>query len=479
MNHKLETFMELYCTRPGCPRPLNLDVNLDDPTVLKRVPQKYCTACGMPLILADRYVPSKLLGQGGFGSAFLARDRYSPKMRRCVVKLFQPAGNLNPQQLQTAQTLFAREAEVLEELGNQHPQIPDLFAFFDLTVPSLQPGKQDQFFYLVQEFIDGQNLEEELTQKGKFSPDEVLHILREILPVLQFVHEHGSIHRDIKPSNIMRSRQGRLFLLDFGAVKQVTKVPAPGASSTGIYSIGYAPPEQMSGGQIYPSTDLYALAVTCLILLTGKPPTELFDSYNNQWHWKNYAQVSPRLANILDRMLLPTPNQRFQSAEEVLKALYPPQTPAPQASSPLSPIPSTVAPTAANVSPPPVLSRPRFSLIEVLVGAAFTGCEGALVAIALTSLLPVPGISIGLTGAIIGGLIYAQYRRIIEGKDLPILIGIVLAVIWVFRLVPPWVTNLAGNPILGIVLIGMLAAAGAIAVTALFRLIYKLLSTIL
>ncbi|HAZ48907.1 MAG TPA: serine/threonine protein kinase [Cyanobacteria bacterium UBA11369] len=465
--------MELYCTRPACPRPLNLFSDLDDPATLKRVPQKYCTTCGMPLILADRYMPLKLLGQGGFGAAFLARDRYTPTMRRCVVKLFQPSGNLTPQQLQTAQNLFEREAEVLEELGNQHAQIPDLFAFFQLTVPSLQPGKKEQFFYLVQELIDGENLEEEFTKNGKFSESQVLEILQQILPVLQFVHEHGSIHRDIKPSNIMRSRKGSLFLLDFGAVKQVTKVAGSSASSTGIYSMGYAPPEQMSGGQVYPSTDLYALAVTCLTLLTGKPPNELFDTYNNQWNWKTYAQVSPRLANILDRMLLTSPNQRYHSAQEVLAALtLPPPAP---------PVQTTAAVTPANPPPPAISVRPRFSLVEVLGAAAFSGFEGGLIAIALSSLPVTPGISMGLTVAIVGCLIYAQYRRILEGKDLPILIGISLTIVLIFRnaLVPAWIITLFGNPIVGVLFVAGLTAAGAIAVTALFRLIYKILSLML
>jgi len=301
-------------------------------------------ACGMPLILRDRYLPLKLLGQGGFGVAVLARDRDTPAMRRCVVKLFKPAGYLTPQQLQTAQNLFSREAEVLEELGNQHPQIPELFAFFELNVPSFPPGKQDQFFYLVQEYINGEDLEEELDRKGKFSENEILEVLRQILSVLQFVHEQGSIHRDIKPSNIMRDRQGRLYLLDFGAVKQVTKVASTGGS-TGIYSMGFAPPEQMSGSQVYPATDLYALAVTCLTLLTGKQPQELFDSYANQWNWRNYAPVSDRTANVLDRMLLPTPNLRFQSAQEVLAALtphQPPQTP-PPASISQPTVPATIS----------------------------------------------------------------------------------------------------------------------------------------
>ncbi|HEY9661240.1 MAG TPA: serine/threonine-protein kinase, partial [Allocoleopsis sp.] len=236
--------MELYCTRPTCPRPLNRFADLDDSTILKTVPQKYCTACGMPQILAGRYLPLKLLGRGGFGAAFLSRDRYTPTMRFCVVKQFQPVGNLTPDQLDLAQRLFEREAEVLEQLGNRHPQIPDLLAFFELDVPSRTPGETEKFFYLAQEFIDGQNMEELLEQRGSFSEAEVTQVLLSILKVLQFVHENGSIHRDIKPSNIMRHRDGSYYLLDFGAVKQVTTTAAmagqPPGHSTGIYSRGYA-----------------------------------------------------------------------------------------------------------------------------------------------------------------------------------------------------------------------------------------------
>ncbi|HEY9632194.1 MAG TPA: protein kinase [Coleofasciculaceae cyanobacterium] len=475
--------MEIYCTRHGCPRPQNNFPELDDRATLNIVKEKYCISCGMPLILVGHYIPLKLLGRGGFGAAFLARDRHTPAMRQCVVKQFQPSGDLNPQQLKIAQELFEREAEVLEQLGSQNNQIPDLFAFFQLSVPTLQPGTEDQFFYLVQEFIDGKNLEEELAEKGIFSEAEVLHVLREILKVLKFVHENGSIHRDIKPSNIMRDRRnGRLYLLDFGAVKQVTRAAAAGTGgrSTGIYSMGFAPPEQMSGGQVYPSTDLYALAVTMITLLTGKEPGELYDSYNNQWNWRNEAQVSNTFADVLDRMLLPTPNQRFQSAQEALDALTPRQTP-PQPQVQVQSPPRVVPPVSQppfsqpqSVPSSPAPSRQSaFPLIPVLTGAAFTGFEGALLFIALSSLLPSPGSSIGLWGAIMGGLIFAQFRRIIEKFDFLIIGGLTLAAVVFFQVLRQ------GIPIQLVIVISVLAGAAAIAVTALFRLVYLLLSRIL
>jgi serine/threonine-protein kinase len=463
--------MEVYCTRSGCPRPQNYFGDLDDSATLKTVQQKYCTTCGMPLILVGRYLPLKLLGQGGFGAAFLARDRYTPGMRQCVVKQFQPSGDLTSTQLELAQKLFEREAEVLEEIGSQHDQIPDLYAFFELNVPGLQPRKQDRFFYLVQEFIDGKNLEEELAEKGKFSQAEVLQVLREILKVLKFVHENGSIHRDIKPSNIMRHRNGKLYLLDFGAVKQVTKAAVGTGSSTGIYSMGFAPPEQMAGGEVYPSTDLYALAVTAVILLTGKEATELFDAYSNQWNWRSQVTVSDRLANVLDRMLLPAPSQRFQSAEAVIAALTPAKKPAP--STPVNPppqVPPSPPVTTTPPPPPPVARRPAFSTLELLAGAAFSGFEGGLIAIALASLLQPSVISLGLSALILGILIFAQSRRWIEKVDLLIIAGITFAIIFLLPILRDGLT------IQVVAFLALVAGLVAIALTALFRLIYKLLS---
>jgi serine/threonine protein kinase len=481
--------MEIHCTRPGCPRPQNSFSDLDDSSTLKTTQQKYCTSCGMPLILAGRYLPMQLLGKGGFGAAFLARDRYTPTMRYCVVKQFQPAGNLNEQQLEIAQQLFEREAAVLEDLGNQHKQIPDLYAFFPLLVPARQGKKEEQFFYLVQQFIDGQTLEEELATKSQFSEAEVLEVLLEMLDVLAFVHQNNTIHRDIKPSNIMRDKKGRLYLLDFGAVKQVTVVNPQSGRSTGIYSMGFAPPEQMSGSQVYPSTDLYALAATCLNLLTGKPSEELYDSFNYCWNWKNYVpQTSDRLAMILDRMLMQIPKDRFQSAQEVLDALnfqpLPPQqgtnTYVQQPSVSLgtkigqSPVVNPPpSPSVVNSPPtPPVRRGYSFSLLELLGSSAFIGFEGVLFYIALTHLLPSPGVSIGLLGACMGGIVFAMSRRFVEGKDLPILAGLS----FLLMLVPLLRGGLA---ISTIAIFAALGGVAAVAVTALFRLIYKILSRFL
>ncbi|BAY75902.1 serine/threonine protein kinase [Nostoc linckia NIES-25] len=463
--------MEVYCTRPRCPRPQNYFADLDDITTLKTTQQKYCISCGMPLLLDGRYVTVKLLGRGGFGAAFLARDRRIPGMRQCVVKQFQPAGNLTSTQLQQAQLMFEREAEVLAQIGNEHEQIPDLFAFFPVIVNSLQSGQQDQFFYLVQEYIDGQNLEEELTQQGQFSEQKVLEVLQEILKILKFVHERGIIHRDIKPSNIMRRRDGKLFLLDFGAVKQVANVASGAASSTGIYSMGFAPPEQMTGGQVFPSTDLYALAVTVITLLTDKEATQLFDAYSNQWKWRGQVNLNPRLSNVLDKMLLPAANQRFQSAQEVLDALKSRSLASTQINSP------SVTPQSPQSPSPPVprtpVTQPMFSTLELLGGAAFSGFEGALIAIALFSLVKSPIITLIVASVILGMLIFAQTRRWIEKFDLLIIPAITFAIIFFL----PFLQG--GLDIQSVVLLAVAASLVAISLTAVFRLIYKLLSLIL
>ncbi|MBN3923202.1 serine/threonine-protein kinase [Nostoc sp. NMS4] len=466
--------MEVYCTRPRCPRPQNYFADLDDITTLKTTEQKYCTTCGMPLLLDGRYVTTKLLGRGGFGAAFLARDRRIPGMRQCVVKQFQPAGNLSLNQLQQAQLMFEREAEVLSQLGNDHEQIPDLFAFFPVIVNGLQPGQQDQFFYLVQEYIDGQNLEEELAQQGKFSEQQVLEVLQEILKVLKFVHHRGIIHRDIKPSNIMRRRDGRLFLLDFGAVKQVTNVAlGSAASSTGIYSMGFAPPEQMAGGQVFPSTDLYALAVTIIILLTNQEAVQLLDAYSNQWKWRSQVSVNPHLADILDKMLLPAANQRLQSAQDVLDALNSQADQAPiQINSPSVKLPPQ-PPNSSPVVPRRPPTQPAFSTLELLGGAAFSGFEGALIAIALFSIVKEPIVTFVIASVILGILIFAQTRRWIEKFDLLIIPTITFAIIFFLRFLQ------GGIGIEGVVFLAVGAGLVAISLTAVFRLIYKLLSLLL
>jgi serine/threonine protein kinase len=491
--------MQIYCTRPGCVKPHNQFPELSDPATLKSSAQRFCVTCGMPLFLQDRYVTSKLLGEGGFGAAYLAIDRYTPKQRPCVVKQFKPAFALNPKQLEMAQSLFFREAEVLDTLGNEHPQIPDLFASFDLDVVNRATGGHDRFFYLVQEYIDGLTLEQELHDKGTFSELAIVSLLTAMLPILAFIHRHNAIHRDIKPSNIMRNREGLLYLLDFGAMRDITK-GSPN-TSTGIYSQGYAPPEQVAGQGVTYSSDLYALAVTCVVLLTGKEPQKLFDSARNSWNWRSDAQVSGGLADILDRMLKAQPSSRFTDTKEVAAALVgllpqkgaagkpviplagnltmppppmpiaPPTAP-PSLQTPLQtppPMPAvqkaTPGPVVETPKPPKTLSF-RFTLGETITNAAFAGFEGALLAVGLGEMQLAPAMTAGLWFAIALAIVGLMSWRVIEGIDLLIFAALSLGLaVFLFKGV-----LLTGMPLL-------LGAAGVVVFAALlFRLVYNGLS---
>jgi len=465
--------MEVICTRPTCPRPQNSFAELDDLSQLKTIQQRYCKTCGMPLILAGRYIPSKLLGKGGFGAAFLAVDRYTPTIRKCVVKQFQPSGQLDSEDLDTAQKLFEREAEALENLGKEHQQIPNLYAFFPLIVQNIDNSKEEQFFYIVQELIDGLTLEQELESQGKFSAAQIQMVLEEMLKILNFVHEKGTIHRDIKPSNIMKDKQGRLYLLDFGAVRQIasgagTKIQG---KSTGIYSLGFAPPEQMAGAEVYPCTDLYALAASCINLATGKTPDQLYDVYNNELNWKPEAkQLSDRLINILDIMLKPAPRDRFQSASEVLNALtYPTSITGTSQPGVIAQPPPTVIPPTPLQPPRGSITWATFSPLELISSAAFTGFETALLLIVLRNFFSVP-VSLGILAVILVGLVFAQYRRGIEKWDLLIFAVISALLMW-------FLPVLRGSYSRELALFfAAMVGIGAVFATTVFRIVYVLLS---
>ncbi|MBD2268052.1 SUMF1/EgtB/PvdO family nonheme iron enzyme [Anabaena sp. FACHB-1391] len=284
-----------------------------NPTCLHQNPQgtNFCENCGSKILLDDRYRPIKFLGEGGFGRTFQAVDEKRLNTP-CVIKQFLPqqAGSAA---LAKATELFQQEAKRLQELG-KHPQIPDLEAFFP----------QDGRLYLVQDFIDGQNLLEEFQNQGKLKEPQIRIILTELLPVLQFIHDNQVIHRDIKPENIIRSKTGQLFLIDFGVSKETS-----GTILTRVGTVtgtpGYAPPEQFRG-MVYHSSDLYSLAVTCVRLLTGHfqeadGADKLFDTRKMQWQWQKYVSLSQELTTVLETMLQDIPTRRYDSAAEVLAAL--------------------------------------------------------------------------------------------------------------------------------------------------------------
>lgn len=438
----------------------------------------------MPLLLGGRYIVEKPIARGGFGATFLARDRYTPAMKRCVVKLLQPIG-FTSSQMVIAKQMFEREATVLEDLGT-HPQIPDLLAYFEV-----QAG-QDEFFYLVQEFVDGFTLEQIVEQHGAIAEADVLEIMQSLLPVLTFIHEKGSIHRDIKPANIMvRKSDQAYFLLDFGAVKQVAGV-AQGQKSTGIFTPGYGAPEQMRGDTVFPATDLYAFAVTCLFLLTGKEPEELFDVNYNRWTWDRFIKLNPNLNNVLHKMLETAPSDRFASAADVLQALH-------QKSSfhlntilqPPAPVASSVPSPAAVITPPvakPVAQRSQktplllsASIPTQFIAAFLLGVEGMLLwEVSRTlgiSLIGTPAnlIVFGVAMALISIL---RITSILDNKDLFVFINLFsIGGLWAAKSFLSGLSNLPD--LLSILPICGVAGFSAIALMAAFRLIFQLLYSLL
>ena len=324
-----------YCLNPHCPKPENpADV-------------KFCRTCGYKLLLKERYRAIKPIGQGGFGKTFLAVDEDKPSKPRCVIKQFYPQAQ-GTNTLAKAVELFNQEAVQLDELG-KHPQIPELLAYFT----------QEDRQYLVQEFIDGQNLAQELAHRGAFNEIQIRQLLNDLLSVLQFCHARHVIHRDIKPENIIRESdaygkgeaQRKLVLVDFGAAKSTTGTPL-NQTGTSIGSPEYVAPEQMRGRAVFAS-DIYSLGATCINLLTKRSPFDSYDTNNDTWVWQQYLQtpVSNQLSRILNKMLESIPVRRYQTVDEVFKDLnHQPQaaaTPAPPAK------PLTTQPT----SPPAVVPK--------------------------------------------------------------------------------------------------------------------------
>ena len=355
--------IEVYCTRPNCQDPINTipERNL----YTKPIKQRFCANCGMPLILDNCFVTLRPLvaesERGGFGRTFLARDLKFPDLPLRVIKQLHPRVSPSESQLADIERLFQGEASVLGKLT--HSQIPRAWAFAKIEAPhdlqesTIQPYQTQTFFYLVQDFIEGQNLAQELKQKGQFSEAEVVEIMLQLLDILNYVHGEGVIHRDIKPSNIMRaSKSNTLHLIDFGAVKQVVVTGVPTAQSVVIGTPDFAPPEQMTGKPVSASSDLYSLAATCVSLLAGKEAQEIREYHT--WSWRNYASVNQHLADILDKMLSYQPEDRYQSAREVIAAVsnLQPQPPITQPS-PLSSYPQP-QPIPANLSAAPKAVTP-------------------------------------------------------------------------------------------------------------------------
>ncbi|NEP20695.1 MAG: serine/threonine protein kinase [Moorea sp. SIO3I6] len=350
-------------------------------------------------ILGGRYRILRELGHGGFGRTYLAQDlnRFN---ELCVLKEFAPQVQGN-HALQKAEELFEREAGVLYRL--QHPQIPQFRELF-------QVQQQDKgTLLLVQDYVEGQTyralLEARRPQGLRFSEAEVTQLLIQILPVLEYIHFMRVIHRDISPDNlILRSTDGLPVLIDFGGVKEVAANVASkflGSKVAGqnkpiitrLGKVGYAPPEQMQGGSVFPHSDLYALGATILVLVTGQEPQQIIDPNTLTWNWRREISLSSTLGRILDKMLQPRPGERYQNAKEVLRDLTthlqfasdPQSAPSPPQTKPTLAVAPGSKPVAVNQPATPATRTPlstftnntvldwlgKVVLVSVLAAAVF------------------------------------------------------------------------------------------------------------
>jgi eukaryotic-like serine/threonine-protein kinase len=256
--------------------------------------------------LRGRYQIIRDLGKGGFSETYLAEDTDLPGNPHCVVKLLKPIFT-DSESLEIAARLFEREAQVLYRVGS-HDQIPRLLAHFE----------ENQEFYLVQDYIPGTLLSKELAKGYKWSEEQAINFLKDLLQVLEFVHKEQVIHRDVKPANLIRRAcDNKITLIDFGAVKEITAVMETSQGITVIGTPGYTPVEQRDGNPKF-NSDIYAVGMTCIQGLTGVNPDTLQKKPEVFW---NKQDVNPQLAAIIDKMVCRDHRRRYQSVPEVLQAL--------------------------------------------------------------------------------------------------------------------------------------------------------------
>ncbi len=335
-------------------------------------------------LLDHRYQVIRVFAMGGFGQTYIAQDTRRPGNPICVVKHLKPG--TDPRVFDTAKRLFNSEAETLEKLGN-HDQIPRLLAYFD----------ENQEFYLVQEYIEGHTLAEELISGKRWSESQVIQLLQQVLEILEFVHRQGVIHRDIKPDNIIRrASDNKLVLVDFGAVKQLrTQMVTVGAQPSATVIIGtpgYMPTEQ-GQGKPRPNSDIYSLGIIAIQALTGLQPTELQeDPETGEIIWQQSVTVNYRLAAVLSKMVRYHFKDRYQNATEALQACKNVINPVTTLSTPQESAKSrpqvsrlkTVAVAPANPAPvKPVPARKDDNKSDpwpILIGILLAGGAAALVA---------------------------------------------------------------------------------------------------
>ena len=267
------------------------------------------------IILNQRYCIVKELGSGGFATTYLAIDQKSTKQTRCAVKQLQPRFN-SPSVWASAKERLSTEAMVLQWLG-KHEQIPSFIGYFE----------EDKQFYLVLEFIEGEEFEQEIHQQI-LNETQAIDFLFDILKILKSVHKQGIIHRDIKPSNLIRRKKdGKIILIDFGAVKEIGTMAFDSSKQEVKTQIigtpGYMAPEQHNGNPVY-SSDIYALGKTVIFGMTNKSPADWEESESAEMiAWNKKIAISEAFLNIINRMTAKNIAERYGSAEQVLCDLKP------------------------------------------------------------------------------------------------------------------------------------------------------------
>jgi serine/threonine protein kinase len=382
----------LCCLNPNCPGNWDPQAKRSNPVNLDTA--QHCEYCQTHLIhwlpgKKGNYKPLAVIGQGGLGRTYLA-EAQNRNPSKCVLKQLLKAPG-EPQAERRAEALFDREANQLEILGIDNPQIPEFIDYFQYRL------NHNNYFFLVQQFIQGKSLAQELQKDGIWNETKVRKLLQDILPVLAIVHDHRVngqpsrvIHRDIKPDNLMRREDntihhGKIVLIDFGVSRNLEgSLMATAIVPTTAGTFGYMSPEQ-NDGEAYPSSDLYSLGATCFCLLSGQDPNRLWQRYAFGWpqHWKSCVKqpISPELEKVLDKLLQYDHTQRYQSAGEVLDALAKPakssQRPHPQ-----PPVEKPVKTSRSVDTLYPVKTSPlsggRRSFLQWFWGFMVTGVAGAL-----------------------------------------------------------------------------------------------------
>ena len=257
-------------------------------------------------IIAQKYQIIETLGEGGSGITYLAQDLQNN------INVALKALSLHRMTDWKAMELFEREAKILAQLN--HSAIPQYLEYFDAETDS------EKYFYIAQQLAPGKSLNKLVEENFRTNEQQIKDIAEQILEILIYLHSltPAVIHRDIKPQNIILDENGKVFLVDFGAV-QDTYYSTFMRGSTVVGTYGYMAPEQFRG-QAVPATDLYGLGATLLFLLSHRSPAD-FPTDGLKIDFRTRVKISDDFADWLDKMLEPDLEDRFSSAKEALEVL--------------------------------------------------------------------------------------------------------------------------------------------------------------